>query len=1008
MADENIKQVMQDAILDADSLERFINGSDSETVLTRLSAEYPTLQNAIKQMFENGGLPATPFATKALMTASTLIDGDYAIVTDDGSDNGLYIKNGSWSKSQYGDKELILNSVKSLLMDTVASYGEEVLVNKNKYYSTDNMNADTSDLIPVHEGQVLSLKSWVSGIAYRLYSLRKKSAGYVSSTGLFSEDIIIPKGVSFIELASINSNHASYTPNNFSLTIREFKSDNIKGLVRSFGYQDFVDYGLDGAYDYTYPNAKYMIFPVKEGQVIEYNNLITSGMPNASPLMLLDSDYELIQRIDSNSAVVPVPEGVTYAVVNTISEENALFNDDIRNTLYVEIKSAKTLKDKQVADRIESLESNEGVLEETLNLLLEGGATHYDVSYFNKAGSSTNYIATPRIPIGKSRHVFFVGQHPARASVFGYDANGVKHELLPFNADRRDIAAYIEIPSNIVEVEFDSLKEYMPSFEPFAVIGLSKKEVLLKASEVLAARANFNDFPLKQTHATYTNATHYDSTLRIPVVEGTVVDYSLNAGAYAGAFRDQDGVRTYFRNAAATWTAPSNGYVQLSIFNSETEDYKPDYNNRYSITYPTTGESNNTGVAKSSGVLLAGDYLPTPTLKAVREINFLDGTVKKPMQYLWHDQANRFYLSNTKRGDKHYIFTYDIEKMHNLEPDYFSMAFDRHGNILCVFRIDTVSYSSFTEESRKNPIILIKDEGYKPYEIDFGSDIKPCAWTLSAGQMCTEDAFFIAEYTRPSVQTANAWKATYPLSDPANWKRVQTFELSPNAQPADRLKHMHQVERDPYTGFIYTSTGDNSPGSAIYVSKDGGETFEAILEGSEKHCRVINFVYADDGYIYWATDSSGARHWLFRVKRREDGVMDMNNIEEILQFPESSQPTYGSFYLQDLKCIVFLGRDDYPPSSEIYIWDLTDEQLKLVGEVPSLNPGTAPVGFRVECFEYFPRDNEIICGFSQHKGNKNYNGVLGNGEEADKKVNNMIIRVSRVKDGFGITFDTTT
>lgn len=95
-------QAINDAILDADSLERFINGSDSETVLTRLSAKYPTLRKAIKQMFENGGLPATPFATKALMTASALVDGDFAQVTDDTVNNGLYVKTaGAWVKSAY-------------------------------------------------------------------------------------------------------------------------------------------------------------------------------------------------------------------------------------------------------------------------------------------------------------------------------------------------------------------------------------------------------------------------------------------------------------------------------------------------------------------------------------------------------------------------------------------------------------------------------------------------------------------------------------------------------------------------------------------------------------------------------------------------------------------------------------------------------------------------------------------------------------------------------------------
>lgn len=95
-------ETVTDLFADADSLEQFVNGSDSETVLTRLSAEYPTLQNAIKHILAKGGLPATPFTTKALMTASELVDGDYAQVTDDTVNNGLYVKTaGAWVKSEY-------------------------------------------------------------------------------------------------------------------------------------------------------------------------------------------------------------------------------------------------------------------------------------------------------------------------------------------------------------------------------------------------------------------------------------------------------------------------------------------------------------------------------------------------------------------------------------------------------------------------------------------------------------------------------------------------------------------------------------------------------------------------------------------------------------------------------------------------------------------------------------------------------------------------------------------
>lgn len=95
-------ETVTDLFADAASLEQFVNGSEDETVLTRLSAEYPTLQKAIKQLFENGGMPATPFKTKALMEASALVDGDYAQVTHDTTNNGLYVNTaGAWIKSEY-------------------------------------------------------------------------------------------------------------------------------------------------------------------------------------------------------------------------------------------------------------------------------------------------------------------------------------------------------------------------------------------------------------------------------------------------------------------------------------------------------------------------------------------------------------------------------------------------------------------------------------------------------------------------------------------------------------------------------------------------------------------------------------------------------------------------------------------------------------------------------------------------------------------------------------------
>lgn len=88
--------------LDVKALGEAANGDENTIVTTRMGKTYPSAKKAIKTMFENGGLPAKPFATKALMTASTLANGSYAQVTDDTTNNGLYLKTaGAWVKSNY-------------------------------------------------------------------------------------------------------------------------------------------------------------------------------------------------------------------------------------------------------------------------------------------------------------------------------------------------------------------------------------------------------------------------------------------------------------------------------------------------------------------------------------------------------------------------------------------------------------------------------------------------------------------------------------------------------------------------------------------------------------------------------------------------------------------------------------------------------------------------------------------------------------------------------------------
>lgn len=107
-------QDLDNGHLDVVSLEKFINGSDSETVLTRLSARYPTIQKALKELFENGGIAARFKTVEQLQVEGVdLSDGDFALVADDtDASNGVYIKDGGqWVKSKYDFKSYIKNKI---------------------------------------------------------------------------------------------------------------------------------------------------------------------------------------------------------------------------------------------------------------------------------------------------------------------------------------------------------------------------------------------------------------------------------------------------------------------------------------------------------------------------------------------------------------------------------------------------------------------------------------------------------------------------------------------------------------------------------------------------------------------------------------------------------------------------------------------------------------------------------------------------------------------------------
>lgn len=99
MTEPITKQELIDASADAQTLEDVVNGTDVTDVTSRLARTYPTLAKALRLIVQNGLLGATAFNLGSQMVASSLVNGDYAVVTDDPNPeiNGFYQKqDGLW------------------------------------------------------------------------------------------------------------------------------------------------------------------------------------------------------------------------------------------------------------------------------------------------------------------------------------------------------------------------------------------------------------------------------------------------------------------------------------------------------------------------------------------------------------------------------------------------------------------------------------------------------------------------------------------------------------------------------------------------------------------------------------------------------------------------------------------------------------------------------------------------------------------------------------------------
>lgn len=417
------------------------------------------------------------------------------------------------------------------------------------------------------------------------------------------------------------------------------------------------------------------------------------------------------------------------------------------------------------------------------------------------------------------------------------------------------------------------------------------------------------------------------------------------------------------------------------------------------------------------GTPVSFDSIPSLQLWASQEINFSDGSepISKNFLFCEVDNTYNFYIARDKFGNgMSFLFSWR-QDLQEATPTNYSAAVLPNGDILFIYKSEAVPAGESTDSWQKNPILYERANGYEPVEIDFGDSVKPGGWLQNVGfnAIYPYGCLIFGEYTRTTAKKARIWKVSYPYNEKNSWKVVKEFDVDYTTEIPNSVKHVHTIQFDQYTGLIYACTGDENQGSNIWVSKDQGENWEFVYGPSEKYCRLLNFIFTDS-YVYWATDSpTDSLHFLFKAERGEDGVIKVSEAEELTQLlqPESGMllATYGLSYLKTINALLLLERVDgggwqWMP---IRLWDLNSNSLKTIGRIESVSGEKQNIGFRCQYLELHPSDNSIICGYNQFSSYRNYNKLLGNRNSSDvnERINNILIRVDRVGDNFGISFN---
>ncbi len=127
---------------------------------------------------------------------------------------------------------------------------------------------------------------------------------------------------------------------------------------------------------------------------------------------------------------------------------------------------------------------------------------------------------------------------------------------------------------------------------------------------------------------------------------------------------------------------------------------------------------------------------------------------------------------------------------------------------------------------------------------------------LRRGLSVTDDNLFIGEYwSNPERTAVNIHKIHIPT------QKAEIFHQF----DAGSVRHIHTVDKDPYSGKLWVSTGDEDPECQIVLLDS--ETSQAQTIGSDSQkWRTVSFAFRPDA-VYWGTDNHLGTNQIWRFDR---------------------------------------------------------------------------------------------------------------------------------------------